>query len=145
MSIVRVYVDGSWKPSTPLISGWGYVIFDSNDEILIKNNGVIQCLSRQVDGELFATISSLEYIRENLSPDRIELFYDYTGIEAWATGKWKAKSIIAKDYLERLEELNSILNKVYFHKVKSHSGGSIGNDLADELAKTALDEYEYKI
>ena len=70
----------------------------------------------------------------------ITIHHDYTGISAWAKGEWKTKqegTINYKNYIESLKEQIEIK----FIKVKSHSG-DLYNDMADELAKKALDIIE---
>lgn len=142
MSIIQVYVDGSWKPKLPKYAGWAFIIFNDKDELLGYDNGVVECKSRQIDGELISTIKALNYIKENISKySRIELYYDYIGIEAWVSGKWKAKSEISKDYINYIKDLGNIIDKVKFIKVKSHVGESEGNDLADKLANEAIDNF----
>lgn len=136
---IQIYVDGSWKKSKPELAGWAYIIVE-NDVIFYSGSGNIPCLSRQVDGELFATIMALKAINDNyyLKNKKIELFYDYVGIEAWITGKWKAKSQVAKDYIDEIKLYKEILKNVTFRKVKSHSGTSEGNDIVDKMSKDAL-------
>ena len=63
------------------------------------------------------------------------LYYDYEGLEKWATKEWKTKKAISKYYVEQLEKYKDI--KVNFIKVKSHTGHHY-NDRADELAKYSL-------
>ena len=145
---IQLFVDGSWKSKIPDISGWGFIIFNDKDELLGYDNGVVKCKSRQIDGELTATIKALTYIKENLNNNFndhsykvIELYYDYMGIEAWENGKWKAKSEVAIAYINSLKDLGDILDKVKFIKVKAHSGQSEGNSLADLLAKEAIDNF----
>lgn len=137
---IQIYVDGSWKPSSPNIAGWAYIIVQKN-VIISEGNGNIPCLSRQIDGELYGTLSSLNAIGKlDFTPAKIELFYDYIGIEAWATGRWKAKSQVAKDYVEELNMYTTILKSIQWNKVKSHAGVSEGNDIVDQMAKDGLNK-----
>lgn len=141
MSILKIYVDGSWKPKLPTHAGWAYVIYQDDIEI-VRDYGVIESKSRQVDGELFATLKALDTLSKlQFNNSRLELHYDYIGIEAWAMGKWKARSEIAKFYVKELEPFREIVDQLYFVKIKSHAGESAGNDLADQLANEAVDRY----
>ena len=134
---VDLYVDGSWNPRTPDYAGWAFAIF-KGDDIIDYNSDTVESRSRQVDGELFATLAGLHALRDKISRlHTINLYYDYEGIEAWATGRWKAKSDVAKEYVHEIG-LIPYMNKVVFHKVKSHTGQSDGNDLVDQMAKNAL-------
>lgn len=67
---------------------------------------------------------------------KITLFYDYTGIEFWTDGSWKAKKPVAKEYVKKISVLEQSI-KVEFEKVKAHSGNDL-NERADELAKQAI-------
>lgn len=131
---MKLYVDGSWTSKTPKYSGWGYAIVDK-DTILHQDYGKVECLSRQIDGELYATIMGLEKVK-NLNLKSIELVYDYIGIQKWAQSEWKAKSQIAIDYVDRLSDYKNI--NIKFTKVKSHTGECKWNDYVDNLAKKGL-------
>src|SRR5690606_17105641 len=63
----------------------------------------------------------------------IEIFYDYNGIEMWATGAWQANNPATKQYQQYMNEIDVTIQ---WHKVKSHTG-NYWNDVADELAKKA--------
>jgi ribonuclease HI len=139
--IYHVYVDGSWKKGKPEIAGWAFIVLDSKFNIFKEQSGVIECVSRQVDGELYATLKSLEYISKLKSVCKIKLYYDYAGIEAWANGSWKAKSEIALEYVKRLEKYKTLLERVTFVKIKSHAGLDKWNDRVDLLAKSEVDKY----
>ena len=80
-----------------------------DDDVLIKEilvsdkdlNG-----SRQINGELESTIHALRYVLEHLNEiddKKITIFYDYEGIEKWATGEWTARKDVAIDYKKRVQ------------------------------------------
>ena len=77
---------------------------------------------------------ALKYCGEHNIHD-IEICHDYTGISKWIMGEWKAKSPVAKQYIE---SYNKLLIKydlfIQFKKVSAHCG-QIFNEKADELAK----------
>ena len=94
---------------------------------------------RNVAGELFATGMAVKWAFDN-GYKEITLHHDYSGIASWAKGEWKTKqegTINYKNYMDSLKD--KIVVK--FIKVKSHSG-DLYNDMADELAKKALDIIE---
>lgn len=138
--MLHVYVDGSWKPSSPKVSGWAFIVLNDDDQVLKYDSGVVLCKSRQIDGELYATLKALECVSK-MKFSKIKLYYDYLGIEKWAKGIWKAKSLVAIEYVNRLKDLDKILQEVIFVKVKSHSGENVWNDAVDEIAKMAVDKY----
>lgn len=138
--MINVYVDGSWKPRYPDYSGWAYVITDENDNEIYSENGIVECKSRQVDGELFATMKSIEFISNmRILPDKIYLYYDYAGIYNWYSGEWKTKKEVSINFVNFLKSYPEITKLITWIKVKSHSGESLGNHIADQLANNALD------
>jgi photosystem II stability/assembly factor-like uncharacterized protein len=92
-------------------------------------------LSRNIDGELEATLRALEWSAKVTEP--IIICYDYEGVRAWATGQWKANSHVARNYIEKLRSLRK---PVSFNKLTGHSGHA-WNDYADNLAKKGIKEY----
>ena len=69
----------------------------------------------------------------------IRIYYDYAGIECWATGEWKRKKEGTKAYKKFIEE-NSKDIIIEFKKVKAHAGNKY-NEIADDLAKQAVGIY----
>lgn len=65
----------------------------------------------------------------------VVIYYDYQGIESWATGEWKASKPVSQNYKKAFDEVATGM-QVDFVKVKSHTGVEF-NEMADELAKHA--------
>lgn len=124
-------------------------------DLLSDENDVIEELlasdkdtngSRQINGELESTIRALRYVLEHLNEiddKKITIFYDYEGIEKWATGEWSARKDVAIDYKKRVQHHLMLLRyehkiEINFSKVKAHSGEEF-NEKVDRLAKTACD------
>jgi ribonuclease HI len=126
----QIYVDGSCIDDA---IGYGLVIL-KDDQIVaefcgpLKDN-VAQDM-RQVGGELQAVYEAIAWCQAN-GVEEVTLFYDYAGIEKWATGEWQANKPATQAYAQSARNWPVI---VHWRKVDSHSGNR-WNDRADQLAK----------
>ena len=126
----QAFVDGSYNQQKKTV-GYGVVILKQNKETARFFGRVDKYTeSRQIGGELRATMQVIEWCNQN-NVKEIDIYYDYKGIEFWATGRWKAEKPISQAYRDFMQKSNI---KVYWHKVKSHTGVH-WNEVADELAK----------
>ena len=129
------YVDGSYIDGRV---GYGAVLLNDGDIVTELSGGVNRDTeTRQVAGELVAVMRLLTYCAEN-NIDAIEIFYDYTGIEKWARGRWKTNTPLTQRYAAFMKR-SSV--RVTWQKVKSHSGNT-WNDRADELARQGAGQAE---
>ena len=131
------YVDGSFNPNTNVF-GFAASLQIQNGETLYlngKSNDKKVVSSRNIAGEVLAVWRVLELARK-LSVTEIDIFYDYNGIEYWATGEWQAKKPISIFYKDVINNFSDI--KMNFIHVKSHTGNH-GNEFVDFLAKKGCD------
>lgn len=139
VSGLKVYVDGSFMVHKNNYS-YGLVVVDG-EKVLYEDNGVGSdkdaIALRNVSGEVMGAKKAVEYAMKNKFKE-VTIFFDYQGIESWAIGTWKRNNKITKEYNEFMKEKMKNI-KINFKKVKGHSGDKF-NDLADKLAKEALDE-----
>jgi ribonuclease HI len=63
----------------------------------------------------------------------VTVYYDYNGIEAWATGQWQANTRTTLDYLHYIRTYPL---PITWEKVAAHSGIPM-NELVDSLATAA--------
>lgn len=126
----QIYVDGSFLDSSV---GYGVVILE-NGNVVAELFGAVPAAfiqgTRNVAGELFATRKAIRWCQEN-SVTEVSIFYDCEGVEKWATGQWKTKQQITRNYAELVRSSGI---SIRWHKVDSHTGKR-WNDRADELAK----------
>lgn len=134
---VTAYVDGSFDKHQKRYS-YGVVML--KDEVVLTtlsnaDNDPKYAESFQIAGECFGCLNAIKWAKDN-GYKKILLHYDYMGIEMWATGKWKAKKTVSKDYISYYQKIAKGI-EVDFVKVKAHTGIEF-NELADQLAKDAL-------
>jgi ribonuclease HI len=61
----------------------------------------------------------------------VTLYFDYQGLESWATGAWRAKFPFTQYYARTVKASNITIHWI---KVKAHSGNP-ENEIVDQLAK----------
>jgi viroplasmin and RNaseH domain-containing protein len=126
----EIYVDGSFINGA---TGYGAVIL-KNGKVVDELSGAVDASgvngTRQVAGELAAVKEALNWCLEH-SVKEVSIYYDYLGIEKWATGQWKTKQPLTKEYARFV---GACPIRIHWHKVDSHTGNR-WNDRADLLAK----------
>ncbi len=138
-SALKIYVDGSYNPSKNKFS-YGLIAIKDN-EVIYKDKGVGEdpeaAALRNVSGEVLGAMKAVDFALNN-DYKEVSIYFDYQGIESWALGTWKRNNKITSAYHEFMQNKNKKI-KINYIKVKGHSGDKY-NDLADGLAKAALEE-----
>lgn len=130
------FVDGSFNVRTGVYGYGGFLIADGV-RYVIQGSGSDQEMAsmRNVAGEVLGSMAAIEQA-VTLGLDELTIYYDYMGIEMWATGGWKRNKQGTIAYYEFIQSIKDKL-KISFVKVKGHSGVE-GNEEADRLAKQAV-------
>lgn len=129
------YVDGSYNAATGVYGFGGFVVVSGVKHVVTGSGNDPEMASmRNVAGEILGSTAAIKKAIE-LGVKKLDIYYDYAGIEMWATDKWKRNK---KGTVAYYDFIQSIKNKIElnFKHVKGHSGIE-GNDEADRLAKEA--------
>lgn len=142
---IDLYVDGSFTGGNTAYGG--ILILNSKGEAeYVQRVCTLKPFlvsMRNVGGELAAAMIGLglaSSLLESVSKDSnvtgtIHIYFDYVGIEKFATKEWKAKkegSLFYCSVLKGLKNKYPNINYV-FHKVKAHSGNK-WNEVVDKIA-----------
>lgn len=132
---VYAFVDGSFNSAMKRYGYGGFLVHDGEREILQGCGEDAEMASmRNVAGEVLGSMAAIRRAIE-LSLPELTIYYDYMGIEMWATGAWKRNKQGTIAYYDFIQSVNDKIS-LHFVKVKGHSGVE-GNEEADRLARLA--------
>ncbi len=134
--VLCAFVDGSFDARTNRYGSGMVLIYQGEEKTFYKAGEHPTLVSmRNVAGEITASVMAMKYAVKNHFPKLI-IYHDYEGISKWCRGEWKTEREGTKLYKEFYDSVKDKLS-VTFVKVTAHTGNHY-NELADELAKTAL-------
>lgn len=134
---VIAYVDGSYNEAAGRYS-FGCVLITPEGEIVRKsgNGDNAESLAlRNVTGEMLGAMFAVQWTMKH-GYKAVDIRYDYSGIEMWAAGLWKAKNPLTQKYAAYMQTHGRNVDITY-RKIAAHTGDRY-NEEADQLAKEAL-------
>ena len=133
------FVDGSFNIATG-VYGFGGFLVAGEERYVLQGAGQEADMAsmRNVAGEILGSMAAMRKALE-LGLREITIYYDYLGIEMWATGGWKRNKSGTIAYYEYVQSIRDRL-AIHFVKVKGHSGNK-WNEKCDELANSAMDGF----
>ena len=130
------FVDGSYNSVTKVYGYGGFLIYNGEKHIIQgSGNDEEMAAMRNVAGEVLGSMAAVE-LAVKLGIPKLDIYYDYMGIEMWATGRWKRNKKGTIAYYNYMQEIKDKID-IRFVKVKGHSGIA-GNEEADVLAKQSV-------
>lgn len=135
------YVDGSYDNSLKKYAfGCAFILPDGRIYTEYGNGDNAQSLRhRNVTGEMLGAMYAVKTAMMS-GFSKVELCYDYEGIEKWVTGAWRSKTELTAKYAAAMREWKKNIT-ISFRKVAAHTNVYY-NELADKMAKTGLREGE---
>lgn len=133
------YVDGSYDDNLKKYAfGCVFILADGHIYTQYGNGDNEQSLQhRNVTGEMLGAMYAVKTAMLN-GFQKIELRYDYQGIEKWVTGEWRSKTELTQKYARAMREWGTKIS-ISFTKVAAHTNVKY-NELADRMAKQGLRE-----
>ncbi len=133
------YVDGSYDDSLKKYAfGCVFILPEGTVRTAYGNGEKEEALRhRNVSGEM---LGAMYAVRTAMASGfgRVELRYDYEGIEKWVTGQWRSKTELTGLYARSMRQWGERIG-ICFTKVPAHSD-IYYNEMADRLAKKGLRE-----
>lgn len=133
------YVDGSYDDLLKRYAfGCVFILPEGSVRTVYGNGEKEEALKhRNVSGEM---LGAMYAVRTAMASGfrRVEIRYDYEGIEKWVTGQWRSKTELTGIYARSMKEWGEKIG-ICFTKVPAHSNVYY-NELADKLAKKGLRE-----
>ena len=133
------YVDGSYDHTLKRYA-FGCVFILPHGRIKIRHgngNNPKSLQQRNVTGEMLGAMYAVRTAMIS-GFSKIEIRYDYEGIEKWVTGAWRSKTELTQKYAAAMQQWGKTIS-ICFTKVAAHSNVYY-NEMADQTAKAGLRE-----
>lgn len=136
---IIAFVDGSYdRVSKTFGSGIAVIDFEKNSVQEYKVAGHDKWDQWNIVGEIEASKYAIKLAHDN-GLKKLCIYHDLKNIALWASGSWQAKNEYTQSYVRFVEDYSKDI-EITFVKVKGHSCNKY-NDIADRLAREAIEEY----
>ena len=134
--VLVAYIDGSFDKRIGSVGSGGVIFYQGQEETFSLGTKDPQYTEFwNVSGELLAAMHVMQVAKDK-GAKACALFYDYMGIEMWATHKWKRNNALTQAYAAFAQDMMKSMT-IHFNKVAAHTGDRY-NEMADQLAKAGL-------
>ena len=109
------FVDGSFNEKTNTYGYGGFIVING-EKIILNGSGnkVAMAAMRNVAGEILGCMAAVEVaLVKGLK--NLTIYYDYLGIEMWATGKWKRNKLETTVYHDYMQSIKDKINIKFVH------------------------------
>lgn len=133
------FVDGSYEKISKTY-GSGIAVLDLENDCIeeYKEAGIDKWDQWNIVGEVEASKYAIKLAKEK-EIKKLCIYHDLKNLSLWASGSWQAKNEYTQDYVKYVEKYSKDVD-ITFIKVKGHSSNKY-NDIADRLAREAIEEY----
>lgn len=133
------YVDGSYDHSLKKYAfGCVFILPDGRIKLQYGNgDNALSLQQRNVAGEMLGAMYAVRTAMVS-GFSKIEIRYDYEGIEKWVTGAWHSRTELTRKYADAMRRWGENII-ICFTKVAAHSNVYY-NEMADRTAKAGLRE-----
>lgn len=133
------YVDGSYDHALRKYAfGCVFILPDGRIKTRYGNgDNALSLQQRNVAGEMLGAMYAVRTAMVS-GFSKIEIRYDYEGIEKWVTGVWRSKTGLTQKYTDAMRRWGQNIT-ISFTKVAAHSNVYY-NEMADRTAKAGLRE-----
>jgi ribonuclease HI len=133
--MIKVYTDGSCKPTNPGLAGSSFIVVE--DEKLLAAEGKYIGTNTNNVAELSAVKFALDYLKDKkLESETIMVHSDSQYVIGSLSKNWKAKANI--ELIQQIKDSLKEFPNLKFEWVKAHNGDEY-NEMADELANAIVD------
>ena len=141
-SYPQVYSDGSYDKRTGFYGYSAIVLIEGQEPYIRYGKGkAVADNGWQVNGEVAGVVFGVDYVLKQGFKE-VVVNYDLINIERWGNNQWKANKSYSKRYRDYIYDKREEGAKIYFNKVKAHSGNKY-NEWADFYAKKGLGITKY--